>query len=61
MTLLQNIKKKDAGAAKPRPIGGGLLPPPPGVKAGGILPPPGTAQTVPPVQANTGDHNATQL
>uniref|UniRef100_A0A668SED2 NECAP PHear domain-containing protein n=1 Tax=Oreochromis aureus TaxID=47969 RepID=A0A668SED2_OREAU len=48
-----NIKKKDAGGAKPRPMAGGLLPPPPGAKAGGILPPPGGAQTVPLAQANT--------
>uniref|UniRef100_A0A3Q4GEC4 NECAP endocytosis associated 2 n=1 Tax=Neolamprologus brichardi TaxID=32507 RepID=A0A3Q4GEC4_NEOBR len=48
-----NIKKKDAGGAKPRPMAGGLLPPPPGAKAGGILPPPAGAQTVPLAQANT--------
>ncbi|MEQ2212213.1 Adaptin ear-binding coat-associated protein 1, partial [Xenoophorus captivus] len=49
-----NIKKKDAGGAKPRPAGGGLLPPPPGGKPGGVLPPPGVPQTLPVAQPNTG-------
>ncbi|XP_007541707.2 adaptin ear-binding coat-associated protein 2 [Poecilia formosa] len=50
-----NIKKKDAGGAKPRPLGGGLLPPPPGGKASGsgVLPPPGGLQTLPPAQPST--------
>ncbi|XP_043979095.1 adaptin ear-binding coat-associated protein 2 isoform X2 [Gambusia affinis] len=49
-----NIKKKDAGGAKPRPLGGGLLPPPPGGKAGGgVLPPPGGLQTLPAAQPST--------
>ncbi|XP_033821943.1 adaptin ear-binding coat-associated protein 2 [Periophthalmus magnuspinnatus] len=49
-----NIKKKDAGAAKPRPLGGGLLPPPPGAKVGGgIIPPPVGQHTAPVVQTNT--------
>ncbi|XP_030633426.1 adaptin ear-binding coat-associated protein 2 [Chanos chanos] len=51
-----NIKKKDtatAGAAKPRPAGSGLLPPPPGVKSGGLLPPPGAPQSAAPTQPNT--------
>lgn len=48
-----NIKKKDAGAAKPRPMGGGLLPPPPGVKVGGVIPPPVAQQTVPAAETNT--------
>lgn len=38
-----NIKKKDGGA-KSRPIGGGLLPPPPGAKVGGVPTPSGTQQ-----------------
>ncbi|XP_072308380.1 adaptin ear-binding coat-associated protein 2 isoform X3 [Eucyclogobius newberryi] len=49
-----NIKKKDAGAAKPRPMSGGLLPPPPGAKVGGgIVPPPVDQHTAPVVQTNT--------
>ncbi|KAG7477581.1 hypothetical protein MATL_G00071290 [Megalops atlanticus] len=49
-----NIKKKDApGAAKSRPMGSGLLPPPPGAKAGGLLPPPGAQQPAAPAQPNT--------
>ncbi|XP_017271235.1 adaptin ear-binding coat-associated protein 2 isoform X2 [Kryptolebias marmoratus] len=44
---LGNIKKKDAGGAKPRPAAGSLLPPPPGGKPGGaVLPPPGGQQPV---------------
>ncbi|XP_028302805.1 adaptin ear-binding coat-associated protein 2 [Gouania willdenowi] len=39
-----NIKKKEAGA-RPRPMGGGLLPPPPGTKAGAVLPPTQPVQT----------------
>nr|XP_015815378.2 adaptin ear-binding coat-associated protein 2 [Nothobranchius furzeri] len=49
---LGNIKKKDAGGVKPRPVGGGLLPPPPGVKAGGIQLPPGGQPTVAAAQPN---------
>lgn len=48
-----NIKKKEAGGAKPRPMGGGLLPPPPGAKVGGVIPPPVGQQPVSPVQTNT--------
>lgn len=49
-----NIKKKDAGAGKPRPTIGGLLPPPPGGKVGGgLIPPPVGQQTAPLVQTNT--------
>ncbi|KAK7916657.1 hypothetical protein WMY93_012418 [Mugilogobius chulae] len=49
-----NIKKKDAGAAKPRPVSGGLLPPPPGAKlGGGIIPPPVGQHTSPFVQTNS--------
>lgn len=58
MTLLQNIKKKEAGGAKARPMGGGLLPPPPGAKAGGLLPPPVGQQAVSAVQTNAGNHCA---
>lgn len=48
-----NIKKKDAGAGKPRPTVGGLLPPPPGGKVGGgLMPPPVGQQTAPLVQTN---------
>ncbi|XP_036387135.1 adaptin ear-binding coat-associated protein 2 isoform X2 [Megalops cyprinoides] len=48
-----NIKKKDApGAAKSRPMGSGLLPPPPGAKGGGLLPPPGAQQPAAPAQPN---------
>lgn len=47
-----NIKKKDAGAGKPRPTVG-LLPPPPGGKVGGaLIPPPGGQQTTPQIQTN---------
>ncbi|XP_031424443.2 adaptin ear-binding coat-associated protein 2 isoform X2 [Clupea harengus] len=46
-----NVKKKDGmpqGGAKARPMGSGLLlPPPPGVKAGGFPAPPGAQQPVP--------------
>ncbi|XP_026874540.1 adaptin ear-binding coat-associated protein 2 [Electrophorus electricus] len=46
---LGNIKKKDAaGAAKSRPAGSGLLPPPPGAKGGAILPPAGMPVSTPP-------------
>ncbi|KAI1890791.1 hypothetical protein AGOR_G00157250 [Albula goreensis] len=51
-----NIKKKDppaAGATKSRPVGSGLLPPPPGAKGGGLLPPPTASQPAPPTQPNT--------
>ncbi|XP_077386863.1 adaptin ear-binding coat-associated protein 2 isoform X1 [Festucalex cinctus] len=48
-----NIKKKDASGAKPRPASGGLLPPPPGVKAGGVIPPPGSQHTVTPAPQQT--------
>ncbi|XP_038552740.1 adaptin ear-binding coat-associated protein 2 [Micropterus salmoides] len=48
-----NIKKKEAGGAKVRPMGGGLLPPPPGAKAGGVIPPPGAEPTVSAVPTNT--------
>lgn len=48
-----NIKKKDAGAAKSRPMGGGLLPPPPGAKVGGLVPPPVGQQAAPVTQTNT--------
>ncbi|XP_068171528.1 adaptin ear-binding coat-associated protein 2 [Antennarius striatus] len=47
-----NIKKKEAGAAKTRPMGGGLLPPPPGAKAGGLILPPAGQQAAPAVQTN---------
>ncbi|KAK5872443.1 hypothetical protein PBY51_013148 [Eleginops maclovinus] len=47
-----NIKKKEAGGAKPRGSGG-LLPPPPGVKAGGVIPPPVGQPLVSAVQTNT--------
>ncbi|XP_013861820.1 adaptin ear-binding coat-associated protein 2 isoform X1 [Austrofundulus limnaeus] len=51
---LGNIKKKEAGGAKPRPTSGGLLPPPPGAKPGGVvLPPPGGQQPVSAAQINT--------
>lgn len=47
-----NIKKKDAGAGKPRPTVG-LLPPPPGGKVGGgLIPPPVSQQTTALVQTN---------
>lgn len=47
-----NIKKKDAGAGKPRPTVG-LLPPPPGGKVGGgLIPPPVGQQTTALVQTN---------
>uniref|UniRef100_A0A3P9C019 NECAP endocytosis associated 2 n=1 Tax=Maylandia zebra TaxID=106582 RepID=A0A3P9C019_9CICH len=49
-----NIKKKDAGGAKPRPMAGGLLPPPPGAKAGVILPPP-AGQLFTQIRANCND------
>ncbi|XP_076857856.1 adaptin ear-binding coat-associated protein 2 [Brachyhypopomus gauderio] len=57
---LGNIKKKDA--AKSRPVGSGLLPPPPGVtgvKGGAILPTVGMPTSAPPTtsapaQPNTG-------
>ena len=39
-------------------MGGGLLPPPPGVKVGGVIPPTLGEQTVSAVQANTGDPRA---
>ncbi|XP_063072436.1 adaptin ear-binding coat-associated protein 2 isoform X2 [Engraulis encrasicolus] len=46
-----NIKKKDGAGAKGRAMGaGGLLPPPPGVKAGGLVPPPGAPQPAAPAQ-----------
>ncbi|KPP62108.1 adaptin ear-binding coat-associated protein 2-like, partial [Scleropages formosus] len=51
-----NIKKKEPqspGSAKSRPVGGGLLPPPPGVKGGTFLPPPGVPKPVAPAQAPT--------
>ncbi|XP_062257750.1 adaptin ear-binding coat-associated protein 2 [Platichthys flesus] len=48
-----NIKKKDAGGIKPRGAVGGLLPPPPGIKAGGMVQPPGGQEAVPAVQTNT--------
>ncbi|CAL8338594.1 unnamed protein product [Merluccius merluccius] len=41
-----NIKKKDAGGAKSRPMAGGLLPPPPGAKTG-------SPQSLPVTQPNT--------
>ncbi|XP_034022434.1 adaptin ear-binding coat-associated protein 2 [Thalassophryne amazonica] len=41
-----NVKKKEAGCAKSRPVSGGFLPPPPGTKVGGIIPPPMGQQTV---------------
>ncbi|KAM7005625.1 adaptin ear-binding coat-associated protein 2 [Tautogolabrus adspersus] len=47
-----NVKKRDAGSAKARPMAGGLLPPPPGAKAGGVLPLPVVQQTVPAAQTN---------
>ncbi|AWP02821.1 putative adaptin ear-binding coat-associated protein 2 [Scophthalmus maximus] len=48
-----NIKKKEAGGAKPRAMVGGLLPPPPGAKTGGVAPPPAAQQTIPALQTNT--------
>ncbi|XP_055073334.1 adaptin ear-binding coat-associated protein 2 isoform X1 [Misgurnus anguillicaudatus] len=49
-----NIKKKDSGGAgKSRGVGGGLLPPPPGVKGGSFLPPPAFSQTTPVTQHTT--------
>ncbi|KAI9522851.1 hypothetical protein NQZ68_032413 [Dissostichus eleginoides] len=48
-----NIKKREAGGAKPRGMAGGLLPPPPGVKAGGVIPPPVGQLPVLAVQTNT--------
>lgn len=54
--LFQNIKKKEAGGAKSRPVSGGLLPPPPGAKAGGLIGPPGGQQTVPAAQPYAGDN-----
>lgn len=56
VALSQNIKKKEAGGAKTRPLSGGLLPPPPGAKAGGLFPPPGGQQTVPTAQPYAGDN-----
>lgn len=56
IALSQNIKKKEAGGAKTRPVSGGLLPPPPGAKAGGLFPPPGGQQTVPTAQPYAGDN-----
>ncbi|XP_076003264.1 adaptin ear-binding coat-associated protein 2 isoform X1 [Genypterus blacodes] len=51
----QNIKKREAGSAKSRPMGGGLLPPPPGAgaKPAGLIAPPGDFETAPAVQTNT--------
>ncbi|KAM9813683.1 adaptin ear-binding coat-associated protein 2 [Neosynchiropus ocellatus] len=49
-----NLKKKDAAGSKPRPAVGGLLPPPPGVKAPGVIAPPGGIMTAAPTLANTG-------
>lgn len=48
-----NIKKREAGGAKPRGMAGGLLPPPPGVKAGGVIPPPVGQPPVLAVQTDT--------
>ncbi|KAL4658522.1 adaptin ear-binding coat-associated protein 2-like [Arapaima gigas] len=51
-----NIKKKEqqsSGAAKSRPMGSGLLPPPPGVKGGTFQPPLGVAKPVAPAQTPT--------
>ncbi|XP_076003265.1 adaptin ear-binding coat-associated protein 2 isoform X2 [Genypterus blacodes] len=50
-----NIKKREAGSAKSRPMGGGLLPPPPGAgaKPAGLIAPPGDFETAPAVQTNT--------
>ncbi|XP_056130144.1 adaptin ear-binding coat-associated protein 2 [Lampris incognitus] len=48
-----NIKKKDAGSAKSRPVSGGLLPPPPGAKPGTPLAPPVSQITAPATQTNT--------
>ncbi|KAM4612872.1 adaptin ear-binding coat-associated protein 2 [Polymixia lowei] len=47
-----NIKKKDAAGVKTRPMGGGLLPPPPGAKAGGVMAPPGIQQPAPVTKQN---------
>lgn len=55
VSLSQNMKKKDSsGPAKSRPVGGSLLPPPPGVK-GGALSPPAAPQTTATAQPNAGD------
>lgn len=54
LSLSQNIKKKDAAASKGRPMGSGLLPPPPGAK-GAFLPPLEIQQSAPPTQSNTGN------
>lgn len=56
VALSQNIKKKEAGGAKTRPVSGGLLPPPPGAKAGGLISPPGGQQPVPAAQPYAGDN-----
>ncbi|KAK9967037.1 hypothetical protein ABG768_001457 [Culter alburnus] len=49
-----NIKKKDpSGPAKCR-AAGGLLPPPPGVRAGGLVPPPVVQQMTPVAPPSTG-------
>lgn len=53
--LSQNIKKKDpSGPAKSR-AAGGLLPPPPGVRAGGLVPPPVVQQMTPVAPPSTGE------
>ncbi|XP_061788519.1 adaptin ear-binding coat-associated protein 2 isoform X1 [Nerophis lumbriciformis] len=53
ISIGQNIKKKDASLAKPRPVAGGLLPPPPGVKAGGVIPMLQSPQAATPTDTNT--------
>lgn len=55
VSLSQNIKKKDSsGPAKSR-AAGGLLPPPPGVRAGGLVPPPVVQQMTPVAPPSTGE------
>lgn len=58
LCLSQNIKKREAGGAKPRGMAGGLLPPPPGVKVGGVTPPPVGQPPVLAVQTNTGNNRS---
>ncbi|XP_040058929.2 adaptin ear-binding coat-associated protein 2 [Gasterosteus aculeatus] len=50
ISIGQNIKKKEAGGAKSRPMAMGLLPPPPAGKVGGVIPPTVGQPTVSAVQ-----------
>ncbi|KAM8916696.1 adaptin ear-binding coat-associated protein 2 [Spinachia spinachia] len=50
ISIGQNIKKKEAGGVKSRPMAAGLLPPPPAGKVGGVIPPSAGQSTVSAVQ-----------